>query len=726
MEYPRRFIQRSSEFTTIEKAVPAPLFRRTFSLSSEVENAKVIVCGLGFYELYLNGKNITKGLLAPYISNPDALLYYDEYEVKDLLKKGKNVIALVLGNGFLNNPGGNVWDFDQAEYRDAPKFALRLEVNGEKVLESDEKFLCALSPIVFDDYRIGEHYDARKEQQGWNEIEFDDSAWTSAVVAKTPNGMAKLCQAEPITVEKELLPIAFYKLNNGWLYKFKENNAGVCRLKISGKVGQKITLTYGELIDEKGVDLSNLTFGERSPSFVHKDIYICKGEENEIYTPRFTYHGFQYAFVEGLDDEQAKEDLLTFIVFHSNLKQVGSFSCSDEIVNKIQQITVRSDISNFHYFPTDCPQREKNGWTGDIALSSEQIMLNFSAENSFSEWLNNMRAQQWENGKVYSIIPTSGWGEYSGSSWDSALMQATYHAYKYSGDKKILQDNIDAMRKYLRYAKTQENENGLFAYGYGDWVQVDREAHEHTTPTEITNSLALVDSCEKTLRVMRALNDYTDYEFVTDFMAQIKDRFRRVYLSSGVIKKPYDTQTAISMALYTGVFTVDEIEGAVKQLVEVIHASDDHFDIGVLGSRVLFRVLSTYGYADLAFKLITQKTHPSYANQVLSGATTLWELFVDVDENGKPKKGQFSSLNHHFWGDVSAWFYKYLCGININPQLTDPYLIEIDPKFVSALDYAKAEREYLGEKISVEWRRNGDKFDVTVNASDKFKIIKKY
>ena len=716
----------TKEFTTLQKAIPAPYFRKTFSIEQNINDAKITVCGLGFYELYVNGKNITKGLLAPYVSNPDVLLYYDKYDVAEYLVKGKNVIALVLGNGFLNNPGGNCWDFDKAPYRDAPKLALTLSVNEAILFESDESFLCAPSPIVFDDYRMGEHYDATREIDSWCEIDFDDSSWQNAIVAKTPKGEAKLCEVEPIRVEKEMKPISFYKNGNGWIYKFPENNAGVCRLKINGKRGQKIVLTYGEIVDEKGLNIENLIFGDRSPIMMHKDIYVCKGEGKEEYTPRFTYHGFQYVFVEGIEDCQANEDLLTYVVFHSDIKSVGSFSCSDEITNKIQEITRRADISNFHYFPTDCPQREKNGWTGDIALSAEQIMLNFSAENSFVEWLNNLRAQQQESGGIYDIIPTQGWGNIGGPSWEGALLQATYHVYKYTGDKKVLYDNIGAIRKYLRFAKTKMNDNGLFAYGLGDWCQTNRDFNNPTTPKEITNSLAIVDSCEKALRIMRAIEDYTDYDYVSEFLAYIKNRFRQVYVENGLIKKPYDTQTAISMSIYNGIFTKEETPNAVEQLVEIIHASDDHFDIGVLGSRVVFRVLSTYGYEDLAYKMITQKTHPSYANQVLSGATTLWETFKEVGEDGKPKEGSFASLNHHFWGDVSAWFYKYLCGININPRIEDPYVIEIAPKFVSELDYAKAEREYMGEKISVEIKRKDDKIDVIVKASDKFKIIKKY
>jgi len=727
MNFPKCFIQKSREFTTVERFVPAPYFRKDFTLNRAASEARILVCGLGFYELYVNGKNVTKGLLAPYISNPDAIVYYDEYDVTSELVVGKNVIAVVLGNGFLNNPGGNVWWFDKAPYRDAPKLALSLDVDGKRIIESDESFVCADSPIVFDDYRMGEHYDARSEISGWNEVGFDSGSWQNAIIAAPPKGEPRLCEAEPIRVEKEMKPECFYKQNGGWIYKFPENNAGVCRLKIKGESGQKITLTHAEVVDENGISIRNLTFGDRSPAMMHKDVYVCGGEGEEEFTPRFTYHGFQYVFVEGITDAQATSELLTYIVFHSDVKSAGCFDCSDGVLNKIQEIIRRSDESNFHYFPTDCPQREKNGWTGDIALSAEQIMLNYSAEKSFCEWLNNLRAQQMDSGAVYDIIPTSGWGEIGGPSWDAALIQVAYHVYKYTGDDRVLRDNVGAIRKYLRYARTRINENGLFSYGLGDWVQPGRPASNPTTPKEITNSLSLLDSCNKTLLIMDAIKDYEDREFVLEFMGYIKKRFREVYVQDGAIKPPFDTQTAVSMAIYEGIFDSDELPIALNQLVSLVRASGDHLDVGVLGSRVIFRVLSKYGYADLAYKMISNKTHPSYANQVISGkATTLWELFVDVDDRGRPKTGGFSSLNHHFWGDVSAWFYKYLCGINVNPQLKDPLVIEIDPKFVSGIDYARAEREYLGEKIGVEWKRVDGEIAVTVTAPSKFKIIKKY
>lgn len=726
MNYPKQFIQKTNQYSDLEKFVPAPYIRKTFEILALPESAQILICGLGFYELYLNGENITKGLMAPYISNPDELLYYDKYDVRQLLQIGKNVIAIVLGNGFLNNPGGEIWEFTKAEYRDAPKVALRLDIDSKPYLETDESFVCADSPIIFDDYRLGEHYDARKEIEGWNTVNFDDSHWEKAKIAICPKGEAVLCNAEPLRIEKELLPITYYRSGVGWIYKFSENNAGVCRLKLKGYSGQKITLTYGEVLDENGINLTNISFGENSSSWMHKDIYICKGSGIEVYSPRFTYHGFQYVYVEGIEEGQATADLLTYLIIHSDIENAGQFECSDAILNKIQENVRRSDISNFHYFPTDCPQREKNGWTGDIALSAEQIMLNYSAEKSFCEWLKNLRYSQKDSGKILSIVPTSGWGDYSGPPWDAALVQVAYHVYKYTGDKNVLKDNIDAIRKYLHFAEKQKNEKGLFTYGFPDWVQPGRPCNQPTTWFEITDSLTILDWCTKTLRIMQVLEDYTDYDFVQKLAENTRNNFREVYIENGELKAPNDTQTAISMAIYQGVFNADEIATAVKQLVRKIKENDDHFDVGVIGSRFLYRVLAEYGYEDLAYKMITQNTYPSYANQVLSGATTLWEVFVDIDENGKPRKGRFSSLNHHFWGDISAWFYKYVCGININPKLQDPYTIEISPKFIKSLDYAKAERKYMGETISVEWRRINGQIEVDIKVPSKFHVIKNY
>lgn len=731
MRYSKNFIQRSAVFNTYDRHVPAPYFRKKFSLSEKPRQAEISVCGLGFYRLWLNGKEITKGMLSPYISNPDDILYYDAYDVAALLEKGDNVIALLLGNGFLNDPAGDVWNFDKAAFRDAPKMALTLEVDGKTLFEADGSFKTADSPIVFDDYRAGEHYDARREISGWNATDFDDAAWDNAVTAKTPKGEPRTPVCPPVRAVREIRPSAVEKCGDGWRYTFPENNAGVCRLTIDGEEGQKIKLTYAEVAVKDGVDIDNIVNGGfPDVGYLHRDVYVCKAGK-QTYTPSFTYHGFQYVFVEGLKDGQAKEDALVYVVMHTDLKSAGSFTCSDAIVNRLQENTRRSDLANFVHFPTDCPQREKNGWTGDAALSAEQFMLNFEAEKSFREWLYNVRAAQTEEGVLPGIVPTSGWGFAwgSGPAWDTALVQLCYYGYKYTADETVLRENFESIVKYLRYAKTKLNENGLLAYGLGDWCPVGGYNDEVKTSLEITDTLTIIDTCYKAGRIADLLGKTAEKAEFNAFYALLRENFRKKFVENGEIKKAFATQSAVSMALYYKAFEESERETAVKQLLELIAEKGDRFDVGVLGARTLFRTLSDFGHDALALKLITQEGFPSYRYHLDRGATTLWENFIPLADGEYIRTAdgrKLDSLNHHFWGDISAWFYKYIAGIRINPALQDPLTVEIAPHFIEGIDYCRAERAYLGGKIAVEWERGKDGVHVNVTAPSKIKIVRKW
>ena len=351
MEFPMQFIRATSVTGTHEAPVPAPYLRRAFEVK-EACQGRLLIGALGFYELYLNGRRITKGALAPYISNPDDIVYYDSYELA--LQAGENVLGLWLGNGFQNNPGGHIWDFDKARFRGAPQVALRLTYTGpdgtERTLESDDSFHTAPSPVLFDDYRFGEHYDARLELPGWNAPGFDDSGWQPALPAPMPRGEARLCEAEPIVVTDELKPVSILPEGDGYRYDFGKNCAGVCRLTIRGQAGQRVELLHGEYLEDGKLTVRNSWFGDNP--LVHRDVYICKGEGEETYTPSFTYHGFQYVLVTGITPEQATSDLLTYVVMNSDLKERGGFTCSDPTVNTLQELTRRSDLANFYYFPT--------------------------------------------------------------------------------------------------------------------------------------------------------------------------------------------------------------------------------------------------------------------------------------------------------------------------------------------------------------------------------------
>lgn len=443
MEFPESFIYAGPAFSAPEQPVPAPYFRRQFRLERVPEQAELLICGIGFYELYVNGQRITRGHLAPYISSPDVAVYYDSYDITPLLKIGENVLGVWLGNGFQNNLGGYVWDFDKARFRGAPRFALRLdECSGEKrqaILESDKVFLTAPSPLLSDDYRVGETYDARKERPDWLLPGTPSGEWKPALCAERPRGERVLRTIEPVTIEKELRPVSIRKVDDGYLYDFGENNAGVCRLHVTAEAGQTITMHHGEHLIDGKLDLTNLTCDRTTGS--QKDVYICKAGEN-VYTPTFTYHGFQYVWIRGLRPEQATEDALTYLVMHTQLPVRGGFRCSDETVNRIHEASMRSTLSNFVHFPTDCPQREKNGWTADAALSAEHTLLYFAPERCYHEWLRNIRGSQAPDGSLPGIVPTAGWGFAwgNGPAWDCVLFWLPYALMQYRND-------LDAVRK---------------------------------------------------------------------------------------------------------------------------------------------------------------------------------------------------------------------------------------------------------------------------------------
>ncbi|WP_418588319.1 family 78 glycoside hydrolase catalytic domain [Hominenteromicrobium sp.] len=708
MEFSKSFIRASEAYNTFEHHVPAPYLRRAFQIDHEAK-ANVIITALGFYELYLNGERITKGRLAPYISNPDDLVYYDTYEVT--LRAGENVLGVWLGNGFTNNPGGHIWDFDIAAFRAAPQMALCLTYTGKSgeahCIESDETWRTESSPLLFDDYRFGEIYDGRLEIPGWNTIGFDDSAWKFAERAPQPRGEKRLCTAEPIDIVNELKPISVTKTEKGYLYDFGINTAGVCRLCVRGELDQRIELRHGEHLKDGLPDVENIWFKRehwaRDLEYVHKDVYTCRGDGEEVYTPAFTYHGFRYVLVSGITEAQATEDLLTALEMHSLLEERGGFSCSDETANKLQQMTRQSDVTNFYYFPTDCPQREKNGWTADAALSSEHILLNLGAEKSYREWLRAIVKAQDNNGALPGIVPTSGWGFAwgNGPAWDSVLIELPYRLYQYRGDLDSAKLCAPAIIKYLHYLTTRMDEHDLLAIGLGDWCPPGREAHEYKSPLAFTDTVLSKDMADKAAFLFDKLNMPEQAAFARALSKRWKAAVRKYLIDENTMLAAGNCQTSQAMAIYYSIFEPAERKAAFEQLINLIEEQEYHLDVGVLGGRVLFHVLTDFGYSDLAFSMITRPDYPSYGNWIARGATTLWELF---QPEGSDRIG---SLNHHFWGDISSWFTQALSGIRMAPH-GEPNEVDFRPSFISRLTHAEAFHSAPAGRIASAWERDED------------------
>ena len=704
MKFPTSFICASKSFNTFESFVPAPYLRKSF-FADEAVTARLIIGSTGFYEVYLNGKKYTKGALAPYISNASDIIYFDLYELP--LQAGENVLGIILGNGFANNPGGHIWKFDKYFYRAAPSVALELTYTcggKDHRIISDKSFRTAPSPIFFDDYRFGEYYDAGAEQPGWCMPGFDDSAWEPPFTADQPLGERRICEAEPIVVTEELAPVSITAAGDGFVYDFGKNVAGVCRLKIEGSKGQKVEMRFGEHLVDGIPDMKNIWFDrefwEHDKDIVHKDLYICKGEGTETYTPAFTYHGFRYVYVTGITEAQAKKDLLTYLVMNSDLKVRGDFSCSDDTANYLQKITRNSDLANFYYFPTDCPHREKNGWTADAALSCEHLLLNFAPEISYREWMRNICKAQAASGALPGIIPTTGWGFAWGNSpaWDCIIVYLPYFVYLYRGDLSIAKESAANIYKYLKYIESRTDEKGLIHIGLGDWCKPNFPEGEAVAPLEFTDTVISFDIANKSAFLFSLLGMEAERRYAESLAAGYRAAVREHLIDKDTLIAAGDQQTTQAMGLFYEIFEPEERNAAFEHLLEQIERVDGHFTTGVLGARVIFHVLSEFGHSDLAFNMITRPDFPSYGYWVALGATSLWEDFGRDD-------GLIGSLNHHFWGDISGWFIKNLAGIRLNPSKVNVNEVEIKPSFIPQLQNASGYHIAPAGKISVAWRR---------------------
>lgn len=638
------------------------------------------------------------------------------------LKSKDNELLVLVGNGFSNSIDFNIWDFEKAPYRSAPKLYLGMYSGKKKILETDESFEVFDSPITFDDYRAGERYDARLEESSLSRN------GRHAVLCASPNGEIKKCTANPIKAFEKIFVKEIIKNDEGYIFDFGKNVAGICNFKINGISGQRIDFFYGEVVINGKLDMDNISFpGRNDVEYVQHGVYVCK-EGYQEYQPSFAYYGFRYVFVKGLKEEQVSKEILECSVLHSDIKKSGEFCCSNEIVNKIQDCVINSNYGNFYYFPTDCPHREKNGWLDDAGLSAEQFCYNHGVYDSLREWLFNIRKAQLSDGRLPGMVPTATWGYEWGSGpfTDIALMEIPYQLYRFYGKKEIIKENLPAIEKYLAYLSGRENEEGLYAFGLGDWCEIGHHIEgAWSPPLDFTDSALAVQMNLITAKLCLGINQKAKRDKYLAEAERIKGNIRKKFVSKDG-KLIFSTQTGLAISIALGIFNEKEIPSAVETLVDLIGKSEEHLNVGIVGSKYILDVLCEYGYADLAYRMAVNPTWPSYADIIYKGGTSLWEIFM----NFKPVPNQYErvdgenrrvSLNHHFYGSVSAWFYKRLAGLNI---ISDKE-VEICPYTVEDLTFASASYESGKRNITVRWDKKEEKVIISV-INNGFKGLIKY
>lgn len=701
-------VERSEPKITYEAA---PYLRKSFKAKKTIVKARAYISGMGLYELSINGEKVGDHVLDPAFTNFDNRVHYVSYDVTTQLEKGDNALGVLLGNGWYNMDSRAVWGFNKAPWKDRPTCLLQLEIEYEdgtkEKIVSDKTWKAAPSPTIYNDMRQGEKYDATLEIPNWNGATFNDSSWTNVRVKSGPLGQLKAQMIPANKVMREVKPIAVQSPKPGvYVVDMGQNMAGWIELKVKGSAGEVVKMKFGETLHDDGtLDQYNIARHHRETELQVAE-YTLKGTGQETWEPKFTYYGFQYVQIEGYTGKLTKDDISGKVI-HTSFDQSGSFTCSNEIINKIHHASEWSFISNFLGYPTDCPQREKNGWTGDAHLSAETALLTFKPQMAYTKWLFDLQDAQKESGVLPGIVPTSGWGysmlgieEGYGPAWDGAYIWIPWYMYMYSGDKQVLKSHYENMKKSIGFM-IEKSENQILDIGLGDWVFINTYA-----PRDLTSTACYYDLTLKVSQIASLLEKQEDADFYGDLAGKIKSAFNQKFYNKKTKTYANSEQTSLAAALYFNLVPSKDVKKVAATLAKVIIKNDSLLDCGVLGAKWIPHALSDNGFGDLAFQISKNTKYPGWGYWMEQGATTLWEDFN--------MKSLDNSRNHMFFGDIVHWCYKELTGIRPDPKSVGFKHFIIQPFFPDSLEFAKATYDCLYGQIKSEWKRVGGNIEIKV------------
>ena len=667
----------------------APVFRKVFSVDETIASAEIFLCGLGWHELYVNGTKADDRVLAPAVSRFDVRANYIVYDVGHLLSPGANCIAVILGNGWYNCQSTQKWSFDKAPWRDFPKLICDAVVNRRIVAVSDESWKFADSPITYDALRSGEHYDARAEIPGFADAETDDSDWRPAKRCFPPGGDIDEEEIEPCRIMRRIAPVGVKRLSqHAAVYDFGVNLTGWCEITVTGKAGSAVTIDYAEKL-RAGGDIDNTENGMyiRETPFQH-DVYILKGDGAETWHPRFTYHGFRYAKVVA---EDAAVDAIEAHFVHTDFPRTGTFQTDSPYLNKLHENIIRSYLANFTGIPTDCPHREKNGWTGDAHLGCLVGMWNFDPERGYHHFLRILADCQRKNGQLPCIAPTGGtygfnWG--AGPVFDFMLFEGVWQIWRFYGNVAVIGEFYDNMARYLDFCLSM-SEDDLVSFGLTDWAHPE---DANFVSLRVTAS-AFYYNCLQYMVVFAEVtgrrDDATEYRERAD---RVKRSFRKTFCRpDGSCSN--NTMTELACALYYDFTETPEATAAL--LAKKCRDAGHRAIFGIVGAKLVPRVLSDHGYAEDAWKIVTQEEFPGWGYSIRQGATTLWEQWSGIN-----------SQCHIMFGSIDAWLYEYLAGIRIEEPAFK--VIRFAPCFVEGVNRVEASRKIGGGMVYAKWIRTGN------------------
>lgn len=703
---------------TYQKNV-ASMFRKDFTVKPGLRRAVALVCGLGYNEVSVNGKKQGSSVLDPGWTTFDKRAQYVGHDITSSLQEGVNTIGVVLGEGWYNNDHEVFRQFSflkpltwLGQLRLSAQIFLEYEDGCELLLTGEnEGWTAGDGPIVYNDVFNGEHYDATKEITGWDTpAATGTQGWKPAIAIEGPGGALEPEVAEPIRVIRDIAPVKLTEPKPGvFVYDMGQNFAGWVQLRVTAPRGTEISIKFAEMLYEDGtINQENLRWAK------NHDIYIAKGEGEEVFEPHFTYHGFRYVQLTGITPTM--ETIMGRQV-RSAVSQTGDFSCGNALLNKIQRCVLWTEESNLHSVPTDCPQRdERQGWVNDCTVRIEEIIYNFGVAAFMRKWQKDLADTQDPDGAIKDVAPRA-FGADKADPLSSIFLFVPWFNRLFYADDRIIPEQYDHLCAWQAYLTTRSHFGIMQYYNYGDWAgPVDggvggREANSALsaiTPGEFVSTIFYYQNAAMLSEMAKIIGRTEDVEKYRQQAEYIKASINREYFNYETAQYALGSQASNVLALHFDIVPQEYRQRVLNNLTADIAAHDYHLTTGNIATKYLFEVLSDNGLVDVAFAIATQEDYPSWGYMFANGATTIWERW----ELGTTC--EMNSHNHPMYGTISTWFFKHLAGISpLEPGFKK---LRIAPKLPQKLDHAEGKLEtVLGEVVS-KWEKteSGLKMELSV------------
>lgn len=698
-----------------EEQLNAPvLLRKEFEVKQKVKRAVIYATAHGIYELLMDGKSVSQ-LLAPEYTSYARYLEYQTMDVTELMQEGKHAIGCILADGWYTGKIGLMGVGNQYGDRNAFSMQMHLEYEDgtKELVVTDETFQWNYGAYIYADLFVGEYLDYDKSNTEFAEVGYDDTDWKAVQTEDFCEELLRGRTVEPVEVLRKIQPALIKTPAGEWVLDAGENIVGYTVMHMIAPCDTEIGLEHSEVLDKEGNYLQNIMGQNKN----QKDRIICKKGQQVSYEPRFTFHGFRYVRITGLEEVCAED--FTIVVIGTNLKKTGTFCCSNPDLNQLQENIFRSQQGNMLSIPTDCPQRERAGWTGDMQVYAATATFHMDVLSFLKRWLKEMQLEQLEDGQIPNVVPTMDSNKYidgegkkhiCSAGWGDACVIVPYQLYQAYGDSSVLKDNFEMMQKWMSFIATEADENGLWnkEFHFGDWLIPSIMAEYHDpmqtairTKEEVASAMYAYTT-DMMINICNILGKTKEAEHYVNLNAKICKSFSDTYISeNGEMRQPL--QGLYVLALQMNLVEESKKPAMVKKLVELIHQAGDCLDTGFLSVPFLLDTLCDCKENELAYTLLLQKKAPSWLYAVTKGATTIWENWTAILPDGTRTN---SSYNHFAFGCVGDFMYRKIGGLQIGDA--GYKVVHVDPDFACGMDFAKITFESQYGENYIEWeKQNG-------------------